>query len=121
MATTLALVAAALSIAATPASARPPDKVTLSATPTNLVHGATATITATTNIAPAPDRAIYLYSVNGGNLKICTAATSCTMNETYASSISYTYVAEVREHWGHTTIATSNSVTVTWQPFLAIA
>lgn len=120
VAATLALVAAALSIAATPASARPSDSVRLSATPTSTGSGGTATIRATTSIAPDLNRFIYIYSVDGGNSKICQAATSCTMLEMYTSTtdvVRHTYVAEVREYWGgETTIAMSNRVTVMWWP-----
>ncbi len=126
---TLAAVAAALSIAATPASARPRDSVWLSATPTSLHPDGIATITAATNISPNLNRFIYIYEVGGGNSKICQAATTCTMFEQQTAVGVHTYVSEVREFvgdgydpyaqvvyhpWGEMTIATSNRVTITW-------
>ena len=103
--------------------------------PANTASGNTVAITATTSIAPMDlNKFIFIYSQDGGGSKICQAATTCTMHETYTSTgvVRHSYVAEVREFTypepglyarpyhpsqaSEVTIATSNRVTVTWWP-----
>jgi hypothetical protein len=130
LAAAAAVAAAAFSLAAAPASARIRDSVWLSATPTAVQTGYSATVSAQTNIWMDLNRFIYIYDVEGTDAKVCQAATTCTMTVVHSppppTGESHRYVAEVRQFGlggfgqpyqpsaGEQTIATSNAVTVMW-------